>query len=252
MEITFSIILFKIFSHIKISFTQNKTMKKPKLSNKKLIKFSRQNKKRRYWFALKKLSCVNKGKIKNKFFKKGNRIKTQLVIVKPISIIQPRKKILHKSLKSKLNQFYVVANYKQKQNLNNKLKSFNVFYLNKKTNKLVALLYLLLSGIVIGFVNGFWGGGGGMICVPILSTLLKLPEKKAHATAILIMLPLSVASFVVYLLKGTLEWNVAVYVTIGFVCGGVLGALLLKKINNILLRIVFSFVIIAGAIKLLI
>ena len=127
-----------------------------------------------------------------------------------------------------------------------------MFYLNKKTNKFVALLYLLLSGIVIGFVNGFWGGGGGMICVPILSTLLKLPEKKAHATAILIMLPLSVASFVVYLLKGTLEWSVAVYVTMGFVCGGVLGALLLKKINNVLLRIVFSFVIIAGAIKLLI
>ena len=65
------------------------------------------------------------------------------------------------------------------------------------------------------------------------------------------MLPLSIASFVVYMLKGSLKWDIAGIVSGGFVVGGVLGALLLKKINNIVLQIVFALVIIAGGIKML-
>ena len=111
---------------------------------------------------------------------------------------------------------------------------------------------MLLIGCFIGFINGFWGGGGGMVCVPTLTSLLGVADKKAHATTLLIMLPLSIASFIVYMLKGNIEWATAGVVTGGFVLGGIAGALLLKKINNIVLRIVFSLVIIAGAIKMLI
>ena len=32
---------------------------------------------------------------------------------------------------------------------------------------------LILSGLTIGIVNGFFGGGGGMICVPLLEKILK-------------------------------------------------------------------------------
>ena len=51
---------------------------------------------------------------------------------------------------------------------------------------------LIITGVVTGFCNGFFGGGGGMIVVPMLVLLLKLSPKKAHATAILIILPISV------------------------------------------------------------
>jgi len=110
----------------------------------------------------------------------------------------------------------------------------------------------LISGAIIGFINGFWGGGGGMVCVPLLLNVIKLPEKKAHATTLLIMLPLSLASLVIYFLKDNLPIFDAIKIGIGFVIGGVLGALLLKKISNIWLEIVFSVIIIAGGIKMLI
>lgn len=109
----------------------------------------------------------------------------------------------------------------------------------------------LFTGAIIGFVNGFWGGGGGMICVPLLSYVIGVPEKKSHATTLLIMLPLSIASFVVYIFTGQILWGEAINITIGFVIGGVLGALLLKKISNAWLGIIFSVIIIAGGIKLL-
>ena len=117
----------------------------------------------------------------------------------------------------------------------------------KKTN----IWILLIIGLFIGFVNGFWGGGGGMICVPTLTLILGLEEKQAHATTILIMLPLSIASFVVYMIKGGIDFNLAINITIGFVIGGVIGALILNKINNIVLQLIFAFVIILGGVKLL-
>ena len=110
----------------------------------------------------------------------------------------------------------------------------------------------LVTGVIIGFINGFWGGGGGMVCVPLLTRVVGLPDKKAHATTLLIMLPLSVASLIVYLLYGNLMWIESVKVGIGFIVGGYLGALILKKISNTWLCAIFSLVIIWGGIKLLI
>lgn len=109
----------------------------------------------------------------------------------------------------------------------------------------------LIMGAIIGFVNGFWGGGGGMICVPLLTQIIKLPEKKAHATTLLIMLPLSIISLVIYIIKGNIVWIDALKVGGGFVLGGVVGAYLLKVISNVWLSIVFSMVIIAGGVKML-
>jgi len=79
-----------------------------------------------------------------------------------------------------------------------------------------------------------------------------LSEKKAHATTLLIMLPLCITSFIVYMIKGSIEVRIAINVGVGFVIGGIIGALILKKINNTILKFIFGLVIIAGGIKLLI
>ena len=121
----------------------------------------------------------------------------------------------------------------------------------EKTRK-VSVWIKLITGAIIGFVNGFWGGGGGMLCVPLLQNIIKLPEKKAHATTLLIMLPLSIASLVVYLFNGNLPIVDAVKIGIGFVVGGVLGANLLKKISNKWLGYVFSIIIIIGGVKMIV
>jgi len=110
----------------------------------------------------------------------------------------------------------------------------------------------ILTGVIIGFVNGFWGGGGGMICVPLLMQIIKLPEKKSHATTLLIMLPLSIASLVVYFKNGNLPLLDASKIGVGFVVGGLIGANLLKVISNVWLGIIFSIIIIVGGIKMLI
>ena len=56
----------------------------------------------------------------------------------------------------------------------------------------------ILWGIPIGFVNGFFGSGGGVVAVYVLKRVFKLEDKKAHATALSIILPLSCASLFMY------------------------------------------------------
>jgi len=123
--------------------------------------------------------------------------------------------------------------------------------LNLKKQKKPTLALLLFVGALVGFINGLWGGGGGMVCVASLVHLLKLPEKKAHATTILIILPLCIASFIIYLYNGAFNFAECWPILVGFFSGGIVGAVILKKINNIILMIIFAVLIIAGGIKMI-
>ena len=74
-----------------------------------------------------------------------------------------------------------------------------------KKSQIGKKIMLLLLGGMIGFINGFFGGGGGMICVPTLEKALKLDNKRAHATAIAVIFPLSLISCAIYIFKGSIQ-----------------------------------------------
>lgn len=112
-------------------------------------------------------------------------------------------------------------------------------------------LVLSICGAIIGFVNGFFGGGGGMICVPLLEKVLKLKNKFAHATALLVIFPISFVSGVVYVATGKLETIPFLTVGSGVLLGGVVGAFLLKFLPSKIIRVIFAFIMLAGGIRLL-
>lgn len=107
------------------------------------------------------------------------------------------------------------------------------------------------GGILIGFINGFFGGGGGMLCVPLLEKVLSEPTKKAHATAILIILPISVASAITYLIGGYFSLAGTLSVGGGVVAGGVVGALLLKKLPSFVVGVIFALMMIGVGIRMI-
>ena len=87
--------------------------------------------------------------------------------------------------------------------------SVNKSLINKKrriTDKKEKILSIIL-GIITGAINGLFGGGGGMIVVPMLIWLMKYEEKIAHATAILLILPLSIVSGIFYAVFGNFDIN---------------------------------------------
>ena len=56
---------------------------------------------------------------------------------------------------------------------------------------------------------------------------------------------------IVYIISNELPWLKILEIGGGFVVGGVLGACVLKFINNVWLGIIFSVIIVAGGVKLI-
>ena len=126
----------------------------------------------------------------------------------------------------------------------------------KNLSKLIIMdfkkkILLIVVGSVTGVLNGFFGGGGGMVVVPILTLILAYKPKEAHSTAILIMLPITVVSTVVYLIKNSIDFSKFLPVTIGVFVGGIIGAFLLKKINSKVLTKIFAVVMLLAGGKML-
>ena len=111
--------------------------------------------------------------------------------------------------------------------------------------------FLIITGAVCGAVNGFFGGGGGMIVVPMLCKLLKYETKVAHATALAIILPVSIVSGITYIINKQFDFSIGISVTIGALIGGIAGALLLKKLSAKWVAKIFAVVMLIAGGKLL-
>ena len=94
-------------------------------------------------------------------------------------------------------------------------------------------------GAIVGAANSLFGGGGGMIAVPMLAKT-GMQNKQAHATAILLILPVSLLSFILYTAKGFYQSAVLIPTALGVTAGGLLGARLLGKLPEKTVNLVFA------------
>ncbi len=108
----------------------------------------------------------------------------------------------------------------------------------------------ILCGGGVGLANSLFGGGGGMLAVPMLSRT-GLDDKRAHATAILLVLPISLFSFLLYACKGIYDFSVLLPTALGVTFGGLLGAKLLDKLSIKIVGIIFSLLQFAAGIFLI-
>ncbi|NLL81580.1 MAG: sulfite exporter TauE/SafE family protein [Tissierellia bacterium] len=110
---------------------------------------------------------------------------------------------------------------------------------------------LLSLGLITGIINGLFGSGGGMIIVPALGYFLGLKEYKAHATAISIILPITIISTIVYFLSNSISIATSLFVMAGSLLGSYIGAKSLKKIPSKILSKAFGCVIIYTALRMI-
>ena len=124
---------------------------------------------------------------------------------------------------------------------------------NRKGKILKKQIFILLfSGALIGLLNGFFGGGGGMVCVPLLQKVLNLNEKESHATAIAVIFPLSFISACVYIFNRSVQSFPLINIGLGVVLGGILGAYFLKVMPSKIIKLIFALLMFLGGIKLII
>lgn len=111
----------------------------------------------------------------------------------------------------------------------------------------------VLIGLVTGFANGLFGSGGGTIVVPAMERFLGVEEHKAHATAIAVILPLSLLSLGIYLWRSSLHsvLMLALWASVGGLGGGLVGARLLNRVSGLWLHRIFGAFMLAAAVRML-
>lgn len=106
-----------------------------------------------------------------------------------------------------------------------------------------------LSGALAGTVNGLFGTGGGILLVPLLLRVHKLPAQKAFATSLAIILPLSAVTLFVYLRQTPLDWQAALPYLLGGAAGGFAAGKWLKRLPVVWLRRLFGALLIVAGVR---
>ena len=110
------------------------------------------------------------------------------------------------------------------------------------------LRYLIVGGLA-GVANGLFGAGGGLFLVPLLIQWIGLEEKRAFATSVAIILPLSVTSYALFCIKGGDVWVDSLPYLVGGILGGLLSVRLFRRIPTVWLRRLFGLLILYGGVK---
>lgn len=115
--------------------------------------------------------------------------------------------------------------------------------------KMIKKIFL---GVIAGFISGLFGAGGGMIVVPALVHIFNLNESQSRATSVFTILPMVIASSLLYNNNNYVDWNIGIKCAIGGIVGGAIGAKLLKKLSDKILKIIFIIFLGYMSIKMII
>jgi len=100
---------------------------------------------------------------------------------------------------------------------------------------------LVVEGILIGFLTGLVGAGGGFLIIPALVLLTGLPFKTAVGTSLFIIAINSLMGFMGDVLNYPMDWTFLLVISALAVAGIVLGNFLSRGINSSRLRMAFGW-----------
>ena len=105
-------------------------------------------------------------------------------------------------------------------------------------------------GVAAGALSGLFGVGGGILIVPGLVLLLRMPQRRAHATSLAAIVPIAAAGATGYAIEGAVQWVAAALLTLGGALGAVVGTAFLHRIPERGLRVLFALFLLAAAASL--
>ena len=108
---------------------------------------------------------------------------------------------------------------------------------------------IIASGILIGFISGFIGIGGGFIALPILIYVIGIPTITAVGTSLVIVFITSCYGTIVYAAAGRVEWLEALIILAGSLIGVQLGVYATKYRTGMKIRVLFAVLLFFVAIS---
>lgn len=113
------------------------------------------------------------------------------------------------------------------------------------------LLYILL-GLVAGVFGGMFGIGGGTILIPALVYMFGLTQHQAQGTTLAVMIPpIGLLAAMRYYYSGNVKLNMAFFICLGFLIGGLIGADIVQKFSEPLLKKMFGVYLLVIAVNMI-
>jgi len=123
---------------------------------------------------------------------------------------------------------------------------------------ILLIIYCALLGSVVGFLAGLLGIGGGLVIVPVLSSLLlhftTFPTEQvvivAIATSLASILFTSTSSAIAHHKNGNVPWNLAPWIMMGVALGALISGFIAALLPEQVVRIVFAVTVVLIAVKM--
>ncbi len=109
-------------------------------------------------------------------------------------------------------------------------------------------LRLVAAGLLIGFLTGFLGVGGGFVIVPVLAIALGFSMPVAVGTSLLVIALNSAVALVARVGNSTFAWDVIVPFTLAAIAGSLLGKKVADRVASHTLTRAFAVLLVAVAV----
>lgn len=103
------------------------------------------------------------------------------------------------------------------------------------------------AGMLVGFLTGLFGVGGGFLIVPALAVLLGLPMTSAVATSLVIIVVNAVAAFSAHAGEAVIDVRVTAAFTIAAVAGALVAGRAANRLSPVQLRRWFGYLVLTVA-----
>jgi len=113
----------------------------------------------------------------------------------------------------------------------------------------ISIWVLIVFGILIGFLSGFMGLGGGFISLPVLIYVIGLPAIRAVGTTLVIVFFTSCYGTVAYAIAGRVEWIPGLIILAGSLIGVQMGVYATKYVTGVRIKILFALLLLFVAIS---
>jgi len=114
------------------------------------------------------------------------------------------------------------------------------------------IFFYMLLGLIAGSFSGIVGIGGGVILVPAFIYFLGFSVHQAQGTTLALMVPpIGILAAWTYYHQGYVDLKVALFVALGFLIGGLLGAKLAVFLPNAILKKIFALTLLVLGTKML-
>jgi len=115
----------------------------------------------------------------------------------------------------------------------------------------MVIMYILV-GLLAGVFGGFLGIGGGTIIIPFLVFMAGFSQHRAQGTTLALMVPpIGLLAAIKYYYEGNVDIKAAIFIALGFIIGGLIGAYLVSPIPDSMLKKIFGIYLVLIGLKMI-